>query len=507
VEDRSLTVSAPDGSGSESAGPRPLSAAGWVIFGRQAERLIGVASIAILARLLTPADFGVVGMASAAAALVEVIGAFGFDWALVRIKTPSRAHYDTAWTLRLIVGLGTGVLMSMAAYPAADYYGVPAVAPVIIAMSANALIGAFENIGTTDFRREMRFGKEIGLRLAGKLCGFACAVAIAELYSSYWALVLGVTAGRLGTVAGSYVLSAYRPKWCLSARRDMLSFSIWLLVGNVMDVLRSKFAEILIGRSFGPRSVGFFSMASELSGLATTEFASPINRVMFTRYSSHQRDIGLLREGFQRTSGVIWAVGLPAAVGIGACAHEIINVLLGRQWADAALLLQVLAAAGAINIMASNTHYVYWALARSRFVAVLDVIATLVFVPTTIILGQSFGVTGVAAAQVVAATVVLIVNYWVLMRTLDMSAWTVLSRHWRIAAASVLMGVAVVGGGRWLNAAAVPALARLAAMVAVGAVSYFVLLGVLWLACLRPAGPEQECLELIRQSWRGRRAS
>jgi len=143
-------------------------AAAWTLAARQAERLLGIASIAILARVLSPSEFGIVAMAGSVVALVEVLAAFGFDWALMRVPTRTRAHYDTAWTLRVISGFVIFVVLAAAAYPAAIYFRQPAVAGIVVAMGANSVIGSLENIGIVDFRLQMRFDREFRLRTAAK---------------------------------------------------------------------------------------------------------------------------------------------------------------------------------------------------------------------------------------------------------------------------------------------------------------------------------------------------
>ena len=109
-------------------------AAAWTLAARQAERLLGIASIAILARVLSPSEFGIVAMAGSVVALVEVLAAFGFDWALMRVRVRTRAHYDTAWTLRVISGFVIFVVLALAAYPAAIYFRQPAVTGIVVAI-------------------------------------------------------------------------------------------------------------------------------------------------------------------------------------------------------------------------------------------------------------------------------------------------------------------------------------------------------------------------------------
>jgi lipopolysaccharide exporter len=482
--------------------PRPSStkAAAWTLAARQSDRLLGVVSIAVLARVLSPSEFGIVAIAGSVVALVEVLSAFGFDWALMRVRERSRAHYDTAWTLRVLSGAATFAVLAAVAYPVASYFRQPAVAAIVVAMGVNSVIGALENIGIVDFRLEMRFDREFRLRIAGKLAGIVVSVGWALATHSYWALVFGITASKLAGTVLSYFMHPFRPRWDLSQTAVLLNFSVWLMIGNVADVMSSRFADLWVGRYLGSARVGLYSMASELSTLATTEFAAPINRAVYTRYLEMAGDIPRLREAFVRVSGVIWAIGFPAAFGLGVCAHQIVALLLGRQWRDAASVLQVLAAAGVISITAANTHYVYWALGRSKFVTLLSLVGTVGFVLLTIILGQRLGLIGVALAQVFALSAVVTVNYIALLRTLELRAWDLLRRNYRVVVASVLMAGIAWWVGELLAGAGVSNVAlQLAAMVSAGALGYCLMLFGLWFVLRRPQGPEHQLIEIFHK--------
>ncbi len=470
----------------------------WVLAARQGERLLGIISIAILARLLSPADFGLVAMATSVVAVVEVISTFGFDWAVVRLAEPTRAHYDSAWTLRLLCGVLVAVLLAAAAYPAAMLFTHPEVAWIIVAMGASSLLGSMENIWMAEFRRHSQFEPEFKLRMGAKVVGFIAGVGWAVMTHSYWALVVGALSSRVTATFLSYRLHASRPRWDLSMRGDLLNFSVWLLLGNLAETIRTRFADMWLGRNIGSRGVGFYSMASELSTLATSELAAPINRAVFAKYAQRSGDVPALRQGYLRVSGLLWLIGVPAAVGTGVCAEPIVRVLLGDQWDQAALVLQILAAAGLLGVITANTQYVYWALGRSRFVTSLSVIGSIGFIFFTLILGQRYGLLGVAWAQVVASGIVAVVNLTALFRTLGMTLGDFIARNWRVVAASAAMGAVVMFVGGWFEERLSGfEWVRLTAMVGAGAASYFTVLYLLWIAGSRPEGAESEAFSVL----------
>lgn len=481
--------------------PSLSNAAAWSLGTKFADQLVGIVSISILARLLSPDDFGIVAMASAFVALIEVFASFGFDWALVKTQAPSRQHYDTAWTLKLLLATGTCIVLSLAAIPASNALNAPAVAPLMVAMGLNGLLGGLENIGVVDFRRTLRFDRDFRYRMAGRMAGLIAAVSTAWLTGSYWALVVGVTASRMVTVLSSYLMHPFRPRWSLAKRSDLLQFSIWLMAGNVVELARQKFADLWLGRRFGPGSVGFYSMAAQLSAIASTELAAPINRAVFTRYAQMSSEATSLRESFLRVSGLIWVIGVPAAIGTGVCADLIVAVLLGDKWTDTSRVLQILALSGLFGVMAGNTHYVYWALGRSRFVTMLSAVGLTIFVTLAIVLGSSYGLLGVAVAQVTASGVTLLLNYSALIKTLSTSLSEIVTRIFRIPLAGAVMALVVYGSTTflWSHVTGAPVL-RLLLAVLTGVVTYFSALWTIWSILGRPDGPERDAL-LLARNW------
>jgi O-antigen/teichoic acid export membrane protein len=161
---------------------RTRSAVALVFAARQAERILGILSIAVLARLLAPADFGIVALAGSVVAVAEVLSRFGFDWGVIRLEKPDREHYDTAWTLRVIAGVAVFAVILAAAYPMAELMQRPVLVWVIAALGLNTLVGAFENIWMAEYRRNTEFGPEFKVRVSAKVVGLVSSVALRSLH-------------------------------------------------------------------------------------------------------------------------------------------------------------------------------------------------------------------------------------------------------------------------------------------------------------------------------------
>lgn len=199
----------------QGIGRQMATGAAWMVALKLVERSLGVVSTVILARLLTPQDFGLVAMAMVFIAVVEILQAFGFDVALIQDQHASREHYDSAWVLNVLLAcLGTALLVA-GAKAVSVFYDEPRVQAILYCLAVGAFVQGFENIGIVAFRKELTFDKEFRFQLAKKVMGFVVTVSLALIYRSYWALVIGAVVGRVVGVVLSYSAHPFRPRFTL----------------------------------------------------------------------------------------------------------------------------------------------------------------------------------------------------------------------------------------------------------------------------------------------------
>lgn len=171
--------------GDATVGQHMVRGSAWAVGWRWAVRSIGLVSTIILARLLTPADFGLVAMAMVVVGFIEIFGETGQALALLRYKNPTREHYDTAWTLQVAIGILLAVVMIAAAPLGAIYFNEPRVQPLIYFLSLRALIGGFENIGIVAFRANLDFQRDFLFGLYQKLSTFFLTIGLAIYLRDY----------------------------------------------------------------------------------------------------------------------------------------------------------------------------------------------------------------------------------------------------------------------------------------------------------------------------------
>ncbi len=473
--------------------------AAWMVLFRTVDRSLGIVSTLILARLLVPADFGLVAMAMSVIALIEMTGAFSFDVPLIQRRDPTRDHYDTAWTFKVLFDTGAGLATAALAYPAALFYNEPRLTVVMLVLSIAWVVRGFENIGLVEFRRSMDFARETRFLLARRLAGFTVTIVCALTLKSYWALVFGILAGRFAGVALSYAMSPYRPRFTLRARADLFSMSGWLFVNNLLHYATQRMSHFFLGRIHGPATLGLYTVGSELAYLPQSELVAPINRAVFPGYARMNHDITEIQRGFLDVNGLIAAIVLPASVGIAVLAEPMVAALLGPNWSGAVVVVQILALAGGLSALTSNSYSAYLALGRPAVPTAILLIQVMVMLPAMFILGGVHGATGVAFAELLANVVGVACSYPVLFRTLKISARAYITNIWRPLIAAVLMGAGVNLLVEFLGTFG--AFADLAAAVPAGMLLYAAVLFLLWILSGRPQGTERILITQARVQW------
>lgn len=473
-------------------GRKMARGAGWMVLFKLVERSIGLASTVILARLLFPEDFGVVAMAMSVVAMLEILGAFNFDMALIQNQQAPRSHYDTAWTFNVLLGFSYAVALLVLAGPAAAFYEEPRIADVMRVLALATAIQGLENIGVVAFRKEMTFGKEFRFLISKKVAMFVVTISLALWLKNYWALVGGILAGRATGVALSYRMHPYRPRPTLSARRELFGFSTWLLINNILSFLRLRSADFIIGKVAGSHSLGLFAISFEISNLPTTELAAPINRAVYPGYSKLSLDRAELTRGFLQVVAAIALVALPAGIGMATVARPMVELLLGDRWLEAIPLIQVLAVFGAVNAVQENNGMLYLSINRPRMLVYLGFLSAGMLLPLLLWATLRYGLIGATFAYLATALVMLPVNLLVLKRLLGLSLAAYAQALWRPATATALMYLAVTRLLDYLATTPVTAASPLALLLAVatGALVYAGALLLLWRLSGRPESVE-----------------
>jgi lipopolysaccharide exporter len=472
---------------------------------RLAIRAIGLVSTVVLARLLVPADFGLVAMATALSGALAAMSEFGFGVALIQNQTADRRHYDTAWTLGLIRGLLVAGALAACADPLASAFSDQRLEPILHVLAVGLVITSLENIAVVEFRKHLQFHKEFVYRSLAKIASFTVTLPLAIILRNYWALVVGILTGQIAGALLSYSMCVYRPRLSIARWRELMRFSKWLLLNSVLSFVYSRTDTFVIGRFAGAGPLGLYGLAHEIASLPTTEVIGPIQTAILPGYAKLVAGRVGLGGSFAGNFALIVMIALPIALGLGLMAEPLVELALGEHWLEAVPLLEVLCIYGAINVCTANTWPVFIALGRPWIGTFLTGLSVIVLVPSMFVSVQAAGALGVAWTLVSVAAVLLAGNLFAALRLLQLPASQLVAQTWRAFVAVLIMaGTVLLSKSQWdHSASSLNTLLFVLGNAVIGAAAYLAALSILWWLTGSRDGPERTIISTLRSSLSG----
>jgi len=472
-----------------------LRGTAWLLLGRFVSQAIGLVSTLVAARLLVPADFGLVAVAMSVFMIAGAIVELPVGAALVQLKTVTDRDFNTAWTLNILRGLIVTVLMLAAAWPVAAVFGDPRLLAVISALAVYPFLLGFRNSRFEMYIRNMDFKWEAMVEIGTKVASFAVMFWVALSTGSYWALPLGLIASGVIALVMSFALCPQVPGLSLSEFRKFFGFSVWLGLAQIADSLREGATSLFIGKLLGNAALGTYSVGIQFADRMELFLYAPMERTMFAAFSSIQDDLYRVRAAYLSSLHASFAISLPICVGIGLLANEIVAITLGAEWASAALVLAFAAPITAIYLLGAISVSIATALGRTRSVFLLKAVSACLYIPVMVLGALQFGIVGVLWAGVFGAIVWCGLSFRLMTTVIDVTISRQVAAVGRSLVAALVMSGAVV----WARGALFddPAqgitglLVQAALLSSIGAAVYFAAHAGLWISANRPQGIER----------------
>lgn len=306
--------------------------AAWLFLWRMVTRSLGLVSTLVLARLLIPADFGLVAMATTFSYGVEALSQLGLQEALVRRREEGFDLHHTAFTLQLGRAFITGCVIAAGAPMAAAYFQEPRLLNVLLVLAAVTFLNGFENVGIAEFRRAMRYNMQFKLMSLTRIAGFLTTLTFALLGVGYWAMLLGIAVSSVARVALTYHLHPFRPRLHLLRWRELASFSFWTWATAAASLVWDRCDPFLLGPAFGSAKLGLYLLAMEIAWMPMSEMVAPAADAVFAAFARAQKDGKSSLHHAPEVAGMILLAVAPAVLSVSAAAGPMVNVLLGEKW-------------------------------------------------------------------------------------------------------------------------------------------------------------------------------
>jgi PST family polysaccharide transporter len=382
---------------------------GMVTFASQgAGVIIGLVSTVVLARLLSPADYGIMAMVVAVTAFAGLFRDLGLSSAAIQKHTLTNAQQSNLFWMNVALGTTLTVGLAAASPLVVWFYHKPEVLWVTVALSASFLIGSLATQSGALLVREMRFGQQAVAGISGALVSLSVSVTLALQGFRYWSLVWGPLAGGLTSTSLLFILSPFRPG--LPSRgtglKEMLKFGAHITAFDFVNYFSRNLDSILIGRYWGAGPLGLYSRAYALLMFPINNLRGPINAVAFPAMSRLQNQPEAFRAYYLRVTSLLALVSMPLTAFLFVASRPVIELLLGRQWLGVAPIFSCLAFAAFVQPASGLAGSLLLSLGQGRRYLQCGVFNTVILCASFII-GLPWGPFGVALAYAIANYIVL----------------------------------------------------------------------------------------------------
>lgn len=382
-------------------------------------KVIYLARVLILARLLLPEDFGLLAIAAITVQVLMNLTEVGMVPALVQRAEVSRRHYDAAWTVGMLRALAVSLVVFFGAPLIAEIFAEPRATAVIRVLAVRPMLEAAASIKVADLTRRLQFRELAFLRLLEAIATTVVSLVLAPSFG-VWALVAGSLAGPALYSSMSYVWARHRPRIYL--QRDVVAtlvrFGRWIFLSSIIAVAGRSILHLAISRRLGVTELGLYFLAAKLAFLPSSAATDIVGSVAFPVYSRIQHDAQQAVAAFRTHILSLCVLLLPVYGLVLALAPTLTEEVLGPRWIGAAPVIRILAIASLIGVLGDIAAPILKGFGRPAQVTVLEAVQTVLLIGFVWDLAGRFGLPGAAAAWLPALFVSQIISVVFLRRAL-----------------------------------------------------------------------------------------
>lgn len=488
-------------SGPQSSARRDLdrslvSGLAWTGSLKWASQLVVWVGTLLVARLLTPEDFGLLGMAAVYTGLVQLVNDFGIGSAIVQRKELRASQVSGLGGVALVIGLLLFVLSAALSGPIAAFFRDPRVRLVVLALSVNFLLTSFGSISSSLLARDLRFRALAWIDGLRAVLTSVVTLVLAWMGFRYWSLVIGSVFSTFFAATVAFWLRPFRPRWPrpFADIRSELHFGWNLVVSRIAWYGYSNADFAIVGRVLGTAALGAYNIGWTMASMPVEKISVMVMKVTPSVFARVQDDLPALRRYVNRLTEGISVVTFPAAIGLALVARDFVTVVLGDKWLPAVVPLQILAAFVTFRSVAALFPDVLQATDHTRLNVMLNVLGLMVL-PACFLLGARWGTTGVALAWVIGYPLVTLpFHLSTTFRIIKLRPTEYFRSLWPAASSTLVMAAFVLGVQSAMGTALSDTL-RLTVSVLVGALVYA---GALWIMHRRRVLASMEFIRSLR---------
>lgn len=343
-----------------------VTGAAWVTLGEVLAGLGSLATSVVGARVLTPADFGVMGIVTLAIAVLESLTNSGFRQALIHKYEEVEPLLDVAWTWHVLRGAGIALILCASAPVLARFYAEPRLTALLMVASLAVALTGLQNIGTIYFDRKLDFRTQFWIKIGQTALSLLVYVPAVLLLRNVWALAIAYVGGGMANLVISYVSQPYRPrfKWDGEKIRYLMRFGRWITGMTFIGFVIIKGDDMFISKYLGLTALGFYQLAYSVAMFPATNVTHVISRVSFPAYARLQNQREELQKAFLKVTRTTLVLGGLSTAVIWTLVPFFVQYVIGSKWAAIVPLVRILVAAGFVRCFAALAGPIFQGLGR-----------------------------------------------------------------------------------------------------------------------------------------------
>lgn len=397
----------------------------------------------VIARLLQPSDYGLIGMAAIYLGLVQLFSEFGLGTAIITMRDLNDDQVSQLNSVSLLSGFAGLAVSAALAVPVGKFFRAPKLPAVLLMMSSVFVISAFSIVPNAVLQKEMRFKL---LAIIEGLQGFVQAIStliFAFLGFGYWALVLGNISFSLAATILTLAWRRQRFAWPrLVVIRHVLVYSWRIIAARFSWYIYNTGDFMIAGRVLGQAPLGAYTLAWTFAHAPLEKLTTMVNRVTPSIFAVVQTDYIALRRYLRNISGALSLAVFPAVFGITLVANDLVHVVLGQKWIGVVLPLEILTLHALFRSNVTLLTPLLNVVGEERFSMWNSILMLVVLLPSFYI-GSHWGTGGIASAWVIVYPVVSLPLFWRLFRKIKMPIREYIGALWPAISGCILMAVAV----------------------------------------------------------------
>jgi O-antigen/teichoic acid export membrane protein len=450
-----------------------VSGFGWKLLSQVTDQAARTIVALVLARLLSPRDFGLAGMAFVFTGIAFIFTDLSLGAALVQRKEIDERDRSTVFWTTSAFGLLCTIVGILASGSIARLFSEPAVKPLFMVISVTFVLIALSATQASLLTRDLAF-RSLELReIVATLTSAVVAIALAASGFGVWAIIAQAVTMSSTSLIMLWSLSSWRPKFVFSfhSLRTLGGFGLKMFGSRLFGWVNLNADNLLVGKFLGPSSLGVYSVAYNVMLAPLSRITMPMGQVLFPALSQMQDDVPRVARGWLQTTKICAAVAVPAFLGMIIVAPDLVPVVLGSRWHETVPVLQLLCVAGLATFLQPIDGSLLQARGRAgtvlRFTAFSSVLNLTAFA-----VGLRWGIIGVAGCFAVSRTLLMPVNVLLACQSVGVSLREFVRNLSGVMEAALMLTIAVAAARNVLVAANVPPAARLVALIALGIAVY-----------------------------------